>query len=233
MKKALIINHVSEEGAGTIENVLRRYLFTVTNVNIFSGDRVLTDPTPYDIIVIMGGPMGVYEESSYPFITRELKLIENAFRENIPVIGVCLGAQLMAKALGVEVVKTDTFEAGWHDIELLPTYNDDRNLKNLPPTFKAFHLHGDTFEIPKGAVHLAKSSSFNSQMFRYKNSYALQFHMEVTDKLVRDMININFDFYKDKIGEDNTKAILRDTALYIKTLQNHSNNFFTSIIRHL
>lgn len=234
MKQALIINHVAEEGAGTILNVLRRFGFApasaITNVNIFNGERVPLNPKPFDLIVVMGGPMGVYEEGSYPFITRELKLIENAFKQNVPVIGICLGAQLMAKALGVEVYKTETFEAGWHDIELI---GGDKNLKNLPKRFKAFHLHGDTFKIPKDAVHLAKSNKFNSQMFRYNNSYALQFHMEVTDKLVRDMVNINYDFYKDKIGIDKTKAIFTDTALYIKALQKHSDNFFTSIIRHL
>lgn len=231
MKQALIINHVAEEGAGTILNVLRRFAFSIRNVNIFNGERVPLNPKPFDLIIIMGGPMGVYEEGSYPFITRELKLIENAFKNNIPVVGICLGSQLMAKALGVEVYKTDTFEAGWHDIELLSP--EDRNLKNLPKRFKAFHLHGDTFKIPKDAVHLAKSDMFSSQMFRYNNSYALQFHMEVTDKLVRDMVNINYDFYKDNIGIENTKAIFTDTALYINALQNHSNNFFTSIIRHL
>ena len=123
----------------------------------------------------MGGPMGVYDESVYPWLAEEKAFIKQIIAQNKPVLGICLGAQLIAEVLGAHVRKNDQREIGF-----FPLTGDG---KIFPAEFMAFHWHGDTFGIPDGAVHLASSAACKNQAFIYRDKVlALQFHLETTDE---------------------------------------------------
>lgn len=134
--------------------------------------------------------MGVYEEERYPFLTLELRLIEKTLKEKKPVLGICLGSQLLATALGASVRKGKWKEIGWHQVELLAAAAEDRLLKNVPRSFVAFHWHGDIFDLPRDATSLASSLWTEHQAFRYgDNAYGFLFHMEITEEIIKAMIN--------------------------------------------
>jgi GMP synthase-like glutamine amidotransferase len=125
--------------------------------------------------------MNVDEVQKYPFLTEEVLLIEKMLAEEKPILGICLGAQLIAKALGSRVFPNDHKEVGWHPISLTPAAATDPLFKKMPKEMNVLHWHGDTFNLPKNAVHLARSTRCENQAFRYgKNTYGLQFHLEVT-----------------------------------------------------
>jgi GMP synthase (glutamine-hydrolysing) len=123
-------------------------------------------------LIVMGGPMGVYEEARFPFLRRERNLIERALADRVPVLGICLGSQLLASALGAPVRKGLRKEIGWHPVYLEDAAGDDPLFRETPVEFDAFHWHGDVFDLPTGAVRLAHSSLTEYQAFRYgENAY--------------------------------------------------------------
>lgn len=137
-------------------------------------------------LVVLGGPMGVYESDRYPFLGDEIAYLRRAFSSGIPVLGICLGAQLMAKSLGGDVFPGGKKELGWHHVVLTELGREDAVMGFLPSKFTAFHWHGDTFTLPDNTLHLASSQMYENQSFRYDASYALQFHLEVTEEMIRD-----------------------------------------------
>jgi len=143
----------------------------------------------FDVLIIMGGPMGVYDEQEYPWLKTEKAYIRKAIHNKKIVVGICLGAQLIAAALGAKVYQNSFKEIGW-----FPVYKTQRTQntflgKILPKSFMAFHWHGDTFDIPKGAVHLAESKACKNQAFVYlKRVIALQFHLESTQSSIESLI---------------------------------------------
>ncbi len=190
----LVLQHVEAEGPGLIGAVALENGFSLQTVGLFRGERVPADPLPWCAIVVIGGPMGVYDEEEYPFIPHELRLIESAFRARVPVLGVCLGAQMMARAAGGRVTSGDKKEIGFYDIGLTPEGLGDRLLLGLPEEFTVFQWHGDTFSIPEGARNLASSPLFEHQLIKVgTNSYGLQFHIEVTEHMVREFLTAGED----------------------------------------
>jgi GMP synthase (glutamine-hydrolysing) len=137
----------------------------------------------------MGGPMGVYQTERYPWLRDEMKLIQDAVAQQRPVLGVCLGAQIVAAALGAKVDRNPAGkEIGWHPVRLSTAAHEDRLMRGLPDAFTPFHWHGDIFDLPSGAVPLALSDKTPCQAFRYgDNVYAFQFHFEVTREGVEAM----------------------------------------------
>ncbi len=133
----------------------------------------------YDFLVIMGGPMGVYDEGKYPWLRQEKAFIKEAIEGGKPVVGICLGAQLLAESLGAKVRKNRFKEIGFFQVALTPLGWDSPIFSVLPATFEAFHWHGDTFEIPEKAYHIASSEACPNQAFVYENRVVgLQFHIE-------------------------------------------------------
>ncbi|GLI52929.1 type 1 glutamine amidotransferase [Thermodesulfovibrio yellowstonii] len=190
-----IIKNIKTEGPGSIENYL---VENSTPYKIFESEDGDTPSTleGYSGLIVMGGPMGVYEMDKYSHLKVVSRLIREAINRNLKVLGICLGAQLIAYTLGARVYKGHCEEIGWHDIELTGDALRDPVMLSLAKhpsvgdvwrKFKVFHWHGDTFDLPIGAVHLAKSSVYENQAFRYKNNvYALQFHIEVTKKMLME-----------------------------------------------
>lgn len=130
-------------------------------------------------LIAMGGPIGAYEEDKYPFITRECKLLRDVARSGRPVLGVCLGAQLLAKALGANVFPGHEAEIGFGSVKLAPAAKLDRVLAAVGDSVPVFHWHGDTFALPDGAVLLASNRKYAHQAFRFGDcAYGFQFHIE-------------------------------------------------------
>jgi GMP synthase-like glutamine amidotransferase len=139
------------------------------------------------MLVIMGGPMGVYEEDTYEWLKKEKIFIKASINENKKVLGICLGLQLVAEALGSKVFPHTLKEIGWWPVQKI---NDHFLTGDLPASFTSFHWHGDTFDLPSGAIQLFKTKDCEQQGFVYKSHVAgLQFHMEIEEDLLKGMID--------------------------------------------
>jgi len=182
----LIVKHVDIEGPGLIEDCLRQERIPYQVLNLESG-RHLPKLDNLTHIVFLGGPMNVYEEDRYPFLKEEDLFIKEAIQRGKSLLGICLGAQLIAKALGAKVFKAPVKEIGWYDVSLTRIGSIDPFFSHLPRTFPVFQWHEDTFEIPHSAILIATSSLVPHQAFRYgDNAYGLQFHLEVTQDIIRE-----------------------------------------------
>jgi GMP synthase-like glutamine amidotransferase len=141
-------------------------------------------------LVVLGGPMNVDEGDLYPFLRSELTWIREAIARHVPVLGICLGAQLLAKSQGASVYRNPVKEIGWYEIELTREVAEDPLFAGLAPRQTVFQWHGDTFDLPPGAVHLAQGASCRHQAFRVgRSAYGLQFHAEMTASLVEEWLD--------------------------------------------
>jgi len=179
MIRIVYLQHVPFEGLGSIEVWARKNGCVVTGRRLFENQ-----PFPalyeFDWLIVMGGPMGVHDEDTYSWLSGEKKFIDQAVGAEKVVIGICLGAQLLADVLGARVFRNAYPEIGWFPMELRREPACD-TLVDLPDTLEAFHWHGDTFDLPSGALNIASSEGCPNQGFVYgKNVYAFQFHLEVT-----------------------------------------------------
>jgi GMP synthase (glutamine-hydrolysing) len=188
----LIIKNVFSEGPGTIEDHLRAASVPYSVIDLSIGDAAPSlDAVTH--LVVMGGPMAVYEMHQYSYLVKEALFLNEAIRANKHVLGVCLGAQMLAHVLGARVYPGNKKEIGWYEVALTGDGMGDPLMsmlalpnKNAAPVFQ---WHGDTFDLPTGCVRLASSELFPNQAFRYNDRvYALQFHIEVTPAIVHDWL---------------------------------------------
>ncbi|MBE0555639.1 MAG: amidotransferase, partial [Proteobacteria bacterium] len=192
-----VFQHVPFEGLGSIGPWLeeRRAVVTVTR---FFADAVLPEAGDVDLLIVMGGPMSVNDEGLHPWLVAEKRFIAQAIRRGKAVLGVCLGAQLIAAALGARVYSNPEKEIGWFPVYSLPS-PETFPAEAVPP-FRfpeeslVFHWHGETFDLPTGAVHLARSGACLNQAFQYGRKVAgLQFHLEMTPQAVRELVGEGSD----------------------------------------
>ena len=184
--KAIVLMHVESEGPGTLGTFLQNHGVEIETRKLYAKDPVPTEISGLDAVISMGGPMNVYEEDEYPFLKDETDFLRQAIDAGIPVMGVCLGAQMIAKACGKKVYRAPEEEVGWCQISLSEKARDDDLFKDLPSPLTVFQWHGDTFDVPDGGVLLATSEVCKNQAFRYKNAYGLQFHVEVTGDMLEE-----------------------------------------------
>jgi GMP synthase (glutamine-hydrolysing) len=181
---ALVIKQIDCEGPGTLEDTFSRHGVDVTLAHPYRGEP-LPELSGRQFLVLLGGPMGVYERDRYPFIDAEAALVRQAVSQDIPTLGICLGSQIVADALGGRVTKHSAKEIGAMSVALTPDGATDPLFQGLEPLVPVFQWHGDTFSIPPGAVRLASSPVTQNQAFRHgRRTYGFQFHLEVTLEMV-------------------------------------------------
>ena len=178
----LVLQHLDCEHPGYIKKLMRERDITWDTTD-FSITSSMPELKGYDAMLVFGGPMNVDEVDAYPWLTGEVELIRQAHECNFPVLGLCLGAQLLAKALGARVYAAPVSEVGVMSVTMSRSGIADPLFAGLMPTFTVFQWHGDTFELPEGATLLASSDACPNQAFRHGSSYGLQFHLEITEEM--------------------------------------------------
>jgi GMP synthase-like glutamine amidotransferase len=209
--KIHILQHVHFEGPAFIAEWAVKHQFKLTYTHLYKQERI-PSPDSFDMLIIMGGPMGVYDSDKFDWLAEEVNFIQKCIAGGKPILGICLGAQIIANALGSKVYKGTEKEIGWYPIH----FTRAEFPFSLPETQTVFHWHGDTFDLPEGSELLASSDAVINQGFVYKkNVIALQFHLEMNKESLHKMI-------------DNAGHELQETGKYImpesKIISESSNN---------
>ncbi|MCX5804027.1 MAG: type 1 glutamine amidotransferase [Proteobacteria bacterium] len=219
-RKIVIIKHVEREGAGLLEDFFKNDGWELEFVELEKGDRLPEHLDGVAGIILLGGPMNVYQEDGHPFLKDEDRLITRSLVEEIPILGICLGAQLLAKACDARVEKATQKEIGWYPAELTDKGKKDLLFRGIQERIMVFQWHEDTLEVPQGGVLLAHGEACKNQAFRIgNNAYGLQFHIEVTEEMVGSWM-------KNEEGKVDIKKILNDTRKLKEVFEKQAYQFF-------
>lgn len=232
MKPVAIFRHNKTEGPGTLADFLDRHGIPHRLIRIDAGDPVPDDPAAFSGLVFMGGPMSVNDD--LPWIPRSLRLIRRAVDHDIPVLGHCLGGQLMAKALGGTVGRNPVKEIGWGRVSVLDRpearawFGDIRE-------FESFHWHGETFSIPEGAVRVLESPYCANQAFVLGKHLGLQCHVEMTEAMIRTWCDNGADEIASSPGPavQAPAAILAQMAQCLPSLNKVADRLYSDWIKGL
>jgi GMP synthase-like glutamine amidotransferase len=217
-----ILKHIEIEGPGLFGGHLKQAGFKTKIFELAKGDA-LPSLDKCEAILIMGGPMNVYETDKYPFLLKEEEFLREAIAKKIPVLGICLGAQILAKISGAKVYKSEKKEIGWYRVALTESGQSDKLFKGIKGKFSVFQWHEDTFDIPKSGVHLVEGDSVDNQAFRVGEcAWGLQFHPEMISQLIKVWV--------DRSNEPLNKSSLlfgyfKFQDLYLKQARIICNNF--------
>lgn len=221
MKKVLIIQNDVAEGAGLLGSLLEDQRFAVDTANGWELRESDVQGNGYDGLVVLGGVQGAYETDLYPYLAREIDLCREFMDADKPVIGFCLGAQLLAVSLGGEVRPNIESEIGWLPVTLSEAAQAEPLLTSLPLEMNVFHFHGDTIEIPPGCVNLASSSITPCQLFSAgPGVYGFQFHAEIDRPLLQAMCLKNAGYMREQ-GMD-AEQMIGESALHLDATAHQS-----------
>lgn len=222
------LQHVPFEGLGYIDTWIKENNHTLTVTKFFEHD-LLPNINSIDWLVVMGGPMGVYDTKEYPWLVDEINFIKKAIEADKTIIGICLGAQLIAASLGAKVYPNHKKEIGWLPLVKTNLGKNHPILSTVPHEFTTFHWHGDTFEMPKDAVHLLQSPACAHQAFLYNEKViGLQFHVEVTPQtLVAMTENCGHELIHDDYIQSKEEILSKAGSCTI------SNQYLNSILSKL
>jgi GMP synthase (glutamine-hydrolysing) len=234
MRKLLVCQHVPHEILGTLDPLFRHAGFRIRYVNFGRHPHAQPSLDGYRGLIVLGGPMNVDEVDRHPHLATEVRLIEQAVARDLPVLGICLGAQLIAKTLGARVYANGEKEIGWYDVAPTDAGGTDPLFAHFGATERVFQWHGDTFTLPAGAVHLARGDGCTQQAFRYGDKvYGLQFHLEVDEAMIARWLQV--PAHRAEIASLNGRidpaALLRDTPAYIGRLTALSDAVFGAFIK--
>lgn len=231
-KKILVLQNIACEDLGTLELAIRRREMEHKYLRLYDRDKVPLSLDGYSGLIILGGPMSVYETEEYPFLMDEVRLIKEAINKDIPALGICLGAQLIARAMGAKVFAGNKKEIGWYSLSLTEEGLLNPVFTGIDKNISVFQWHGDTFEIPANARRLAESEIFPNQAFiTGEKVIALQFHLEVTEEAIYKWIKEykeELNILKDYIDSD---KIRKETKDKIENLKNVAEKFYANFLK--
>lgn len=183
----LTIKHVDIEGPETIGTFFEKHGYRLKSLELYNGEIFPKSLKGIDAVICLGGPMNVYEEEKYPFLADENVFIQQVLKEQIPYLGICLGSQLLSKASGGRVTRSPAEEIGWRTVQLTFDGQNDPLFKNINKDFLVYQWHGDMFSVPPSGCLLATGPDCPQQALKVgKNAYGIQFHIEITDKSIRE-----------------------------------------------
>jgi GMP synthase (glutamine-hydrolysing) len=226
--RALVLQHIACEPPGVFEDVLVERGAGIHRVELDEGDA-LPDWRGFDLIIAMGGPMSVNDEAELPWLVEEKRLIREAVDAGIGFWGACLGVQLLASSLGARVYAGEAPEVGVLPVRLTEEGLGDPVMGSLPPELLTLQWHGDTFDLPEGAVLLAGSPAYPNQAFRYKKTaYGVQFHVEVTGGMAREWAQVPayVDALEQSLGPGSAEGLFADFDRAAETMQGHARSMF-------
>ena len=233
MPRLLVFQHVAAEPLGTLDPLIRARGHRIRFVNFDREPDAQPDVDRYRGLVVLGGPMNVEDQAARPHLRTELRAIERMLAQGKPVLGICLGAQLLAHALGARVERNPTPEIGWYPLHLTDAGRSDPVLSHLGEGTPIFQWHGRRFDIPPGASHLAESDACAQQAFRHgDNAYGFQFHLEMDQALVERWL-ANPD-YRDELAASglahDADAIREHTRRHIAGMQRNAAAVFNAFL---
>ena len=220
MSDVLLVQNTRIEGSGYLGELLSNDGFDITSIN--AKHETIPDKK-FSLVVVLGAPESAND--NLPYLVEEQKLIKNSVNSNIPVLGICLGSQLIAKTFGAKVYKGPTKEIGfYHDLKIS---NNSKLFDGFKNPFSVFHWHGDTFDLPTGATRLALSENYPNQAFQYKSAIGLQFHLEVNAQ----MVNLWLDKTEQKLRQIpyiDPQKIRSEIDENISTVKCNMENFYNN-----
>ena len=227
--KALVLQHIGCEPPGVYEDVMNEHGVRITRVELDEGGE-LPEWRDFDAIVAMGGPMSVNDEVEHPWLLDEKRLIREAAERGVPYWGACLGVQLLASALGGRVFAGPAPEVGVLPVRLTEQGRADPVLGSLPAEFATLQWHGDTFELPTGAVVLASSDPYPNQAFRFERAYGVQFHLEVSVPMAEAWAEVPaYGAYLDRVlGPGSLPRVIEDVSGHQTEMLDHARTMFES-----
>jgi GMP synthase (glutamine-hydrolysing) len=233
MSRILVFQHVAAEPLGTLDPLIRRRGHRIKFVNFERQPDARPSMDRYRGLVVLGGPMNVEEQAARPHLRTELAVIEQALAQGKPVLGICLGAQLLAHALGAPISRSAQAEIGWYELETQAGAGADPVMAGLGPRLPVFQWHSRTFASPRGAVHLARTASCAHQAFRYgSNAYGFQLHPEVNQALIERWLGIpayRAELVAADLGQD-ADAILARTPAALAAMQARAQTAFSAFL---
>jgi GMP synthase (glutamine-hydrolysing) len=233
MSRILVFQHVAAEPLGTLDRLIRERGHRVKFVNFERQPDARPRLDRYRGLIVLGGPMNVEDRDARPHLQTEIDSIRDAVAQGKPVLGICLGAQLLAHALGAEVRRNPVSEIGWYDLAVTEHGRADPVFAPLGDTAPVFQWHGYTFDIPPGAAHLARTSGCANQAFRHgSNAYGFQFHLEMDQPLIERWLNLpayRDDLIAAGLGRD-ADAIRTDTLPRIAAMQATAHAVFNNFL---
>lgn len=228
--RVLILQHIACEHPGVFSDVLHERGAEPVPVELDEGER-LPDWREFDAVLAMGGPMGAGDDADHPWLAPEKRLVREAVEDGRPFLGVCLGLQLLAAALDAPVFEAERPEVGLLPVELTPEGRDDPLFAGLDGSLVSLQWHGDTFDLPSGAVRLARSPQVPNQAFRAgERAYGVQFHLEVTGDMAREWSEV--PAYRrslaETLGEERGAAFISDVERRADELHPAARRLFSN-----
>jgi len=222
------LQHVPFEGAGSIASWVERRKARATWTRMYEGEK-LPPLDKADLLILLGGPMSVNDTGRYSWLVGEKEYLRDAIAWGGRVLGICLGAQLIASALGARVYQSRTKEIGWFAVEGLTAPGLSFP---FPPSFLAFHWHGETFDLPQGALQLARSKDCDQQAFQVgRNVLGLQFHLEATPESVQALIdNCGNDLKGGPQAEAEVREIEQSRYAFINAIMDRVLDYMVAIV---
>jgi len=232
MKRVLALQFIWDDPPGYLGEIMEEHHIACDVVNV--EETPVPDPTEYDALIAMGGPQHVGHIDTYPYLSGVIDVIRHAVEREVPFLGLCLGGQLLANAMGAQVKKHTNPFIGFYEVQFTEEGKKDPLFKGLPGYQQVIHWHEDTFDIPDAAVQLATNSYTQNQTFRYgRHAYGTQFHIELTPAMLD--IWLYYPEYRQEIvrtlGEDAADKFISDRATLYPLYREHTRVMFENFLR--